>query len=370
MLNSTSILNVLKITLLLLVIFSTEFFAGVNDSSRKNNEVAVTPGPGVILPSRATLLFSFHAPDGATRGLAFDGTYLWSANSGDGNSLYGPKIYKLDPNTGTVINLYTTPGNSPCGLAWDGQYLWHSDYGSGQIYKLDTLTVTPVSSFAAPGGFPFDLAYYDGYLYAVRGNTPFISKIDPATGTEVSQIQCTYTGAGRPFGLTAISQGQAGVLLAADDNSNTMNEYDFAAAAWITQWSSLPATYPTGLAYDPISGTLWVSCWSTDSIYVYSNFTGIASDPVRVSTDAQLFRNYPNPFNPVTTIEYEIPTGAKVTLRVLDVLGQEVTTLVNEYQAAGHYQTQWVAGNQPSGIYFYQIQAGNFRQMRKMILLK
>jgi len=352
-LRATVVSGVIRILVLSSVIFATGLFAGTNDSSRKDKDAKTTPDFGVVLNLRSPLVTSFPAPDGATRGLTFDGTYLWSADNGDGNSQNGAKIYKLDPNTGAIIASYSPLGTSPNGLAWDGQYLWHSDHGTGQIYKLDPSTVTVITSFSAPGGFPFDLAWYDGYLYAVQGNTTTISKIDPATGTEVAQIQCTSSNSGRPFGLTAIPQGQAGVLLAADDYSDTMNEYDFAASAWNSQWSSLPATYPCGLAFDPQSGTLWVSCWETDSIYVYSNFTGLASDPIWTPTDAGLFQNYPNPFNPATTIEYEIPAGAKVTLRVLDVLGREVTTLVNEYQAAGHYQTKWEAGDHPSGIYFY-----------------
>ena len=83
-----------------------------------------------------------------------------------------------------------------------------------------------------------------------------------------------------------------------------------------------------------------------------------------------VWRNYPNPFNPVTTIEYQIPAGTKVTLKVLDVLGREVTTLVNEYQSAGHYQIRWKAVDRPSGIYFYQIQAGDFQSIQKMVLIR
>jgi hypothetical protein len=90
-----------------------------------------------------------------------------------------------------------------------------------------------------------------------------------------------------------------------------------------------------------------------------------------------LEQNYPNPFNPSTTIKYTIPNvtlsgveGSRVTLKIYDVLGNEVSTLVNEYQPAGNYQINFDAKNLSSGIYFYRLQAGSFSQSIKMILLK
>jgi hypothetical protein len=97
-----------------------------------------------------------------------------------------------------------------------------------------------------------------------------------------------------------------------------------------------------------------------------------------------LEQNYPNPFNPSTKIKYTIPDVALrqaqsdilVTLKVYDILGNEIATLVNEEQPAGSYEIEFnsVGTNRdlslPSGIYFYKLQAGNFIQTKKMILLK
>jgi hypothetical protein len=83
-----------------------------------------------------------------------------------------------------------------------------------------------------------------------------------------------------------------------------------------------------------------------------------------------LFNNYPNPFNPTTTIKYEIPGRSFVTVKVYDVLGNEITTLVNEEKSAGNYEVTFSPQGLPSGIYFYQLQAGSFFQTNKMILLK
>lgn len=83
-----------------------------------------------------------------------------------------------------------------------------------------------------------------------------------------------------------------------------------------------------------------------------------------------LLQNYPNPFNPSTTINYQIPELSFVTIKVYDVLGNEVATLVNEEKSAGSYEIEFDGNELTSGIYFYRIQAGNFVETKKMILLK
>ena len=83
-----------------------------------------------------------------------------------------------------------------------------------------------------------------------------------------------------------------------------------------------------------------------------------------------LFQNYPNPFNPSTTIEYSIPKQAHVTLKVFDLLGREVKTLINEEIPAGNYKVDFNGSNIPSGIYFYSIEAGRYSATKKLLLLK
>lgn len=84
----------------------------------------------------------------------------------------------------------------------------------------------------------------------------------------------------------------------------------------------------------------------------------------------QLRQNYPNPFNPATKIRYSLPKAGFVTLKIFDILGTEIQTLVNEKQVAGQYSVVFDAKNLASGIYFYRLAAGNFVQTRKAILLR
>lgn len=83
-----------------------------------------------------------------------------------------------------------------------------------------------------------------------------------------------------------------------------------------------------------------------------------------------LEQNYPNPFNPITSIQYAIGSRQFVTLKIYDLLGNEMTTLVNKEQLAGNYEVEFSADGLTSGIYLYKLQAGEFSQVRKMILLK
>ncbi len=83
-----------------------------------------------------------------------------------------------------------------------------------------------------------------------------------------------------------------------------------------------------------------------------------------------LGQNYPNPFNPVTNISYSIPSASKVSIRIFDILGNEIITLVNEEKPAGKYELTWNASALPSGAYFYQITAGSYIETKKMILMK
>ncbi len=84
----------------------------------------------------------------------------------------------------------------------------------------------------------------------------------------------------------------------------------------------------------------------------------------------ELFQNYPNPFNPETTIRYRIPVKGLVRLVVYDILGKKIATLVDEELAAGEYNMTWNAGSLPTGVYFYRLEAPEFIQTKKLILIK
>jgi hypothetical protein len=84
----------------------------------------------------------------------------------------------------------------------------------------------------------------------------------------------------------------------------------------------------------------------------------------------KLHRNFPNPFNPTTSIQYQIAAPGFVSLKAYDVIENEITTLVNKEQPTGSYEVEFDGAGLPSGIYSYRLQAGNFVETKKMVLLK
>jgi len=102
--------------------------------------------------------------------------------------------------------------------------------------------------------------------------------------------------------------------------------------------------------------------------FEYSNVVEISINTT--SIDFGLKQNYPNPFNPTTTITYSLPKSTFVTLKVYDIIGEEIAELVNEKKDSGTYDVTWNAQNIPSGVYFYKITAGEYSKTIKMILLK
>jgi hypothetical protein len=97
---------------------------------------------------------------------------------------------------------------------------------------------------------------------------------------------------------------------------------------------------------------------------------GVSSEIKGIPNKFELLQNYPNPFNPSTKISWQSPIGSRQTLKVYDVLGNEVVTLVNEFKPAGTYGITFYAKGLPSGVYFYQLKAERFIETKKMLLLK
>lgn len=98
--------------------------------------------------------------------------------------------------------------------------------------------------------------------------------------------------------------------------------------------------------------------------------TGTENNNNEIPTVFKLYNNYPNPFNPQTSIKYDLPINAFVKLNVYDILGQYVTSLVDQQKTAGRYEVTWDARNYASGTYIYKLEAGDYTDVKKMILVK
>lgn len=107
-----------------------------------------------------------------------------------------------------------------------------------------------------------------------------------------------------------------------------------------------------------------------DSISVAIAVTGVGGETTDLLNTYKLYSNYPNPFNPSTKIKYLIAEKTFVSLKIYNIAGSEVASIVNREQSAGEYEVNFNAGNLTSGVYVYKLQAGNFVQTKKMILMK
>ena len=199
-------------------------------------------------------------------------------------------------------------------------------------------------------------------------------------GFPVSQRYTNITGY---YKLTSVGNDLFNVVVGMWKNGQAIGAgaLEFNAASSYTAFS-VPIYYAT----PDVPDSCWISFTVayTDSAHLgtvfYVDDVAMNTNPTSVNDKVQtlsykLIQNYPNPFNPTTVINYEIPVSENVTLTIYNSLGQQIKTLVDEHRNAGYYQVAWNGRDKnntiaPSGIYFYRIQAGNFIESKKMILLK
>jgi len=146
-------------------------------------------------------------------------------------------------------------------------------------------------------------------------------------------------------------------------------------------WSSM-SPMPTGRADAPateVNGKVYViggstTSWPSHPASMVEEYTppivGVEDQGENNPEEFALHQNYPNPFNPSTKIKYSVPQSSSVVIKVFDILGNEIETLVNEEKTIGTYEITWYAEDLPSGIYFYRLQAGSFVETKKMVLMK
>jgi hypothetical protein len=133
--------------------------------------------------------------------------------------------------------------------------------------------------------------------------------------------------------------------------------------------------------WTPENCKIVIFAYKTEAALTYSNIQqaiqdnvtgviGISGTGAEIAGGYYLSQNYPNPFNPVTNLKFGNSKPEFVSLKVYDVLGNEIKTLVNEFKPAGNYSVTFDASDYSSGVYYYKITAGSFGQVKKMLLLK
>ena len=325
-----------------------------------------------------------------------DGTNIYAATAGGGvytSSNSGTSWQQINSGI-TNLNVFTVTksgANLFAGTNGDGVFI-SANNGTSWTAVNSGLTQKNINA----------LLIKDALLFAGSGSAGvFVSNNNGATWT-----QTTLTGKNvitlkvNNNKIYAATYG-AGVYISSDNgtswtqiNSGITNLNVLALAFYGN--TNLFASTVAGIFLSTDSGVNWTSIkanfpgvdvWSLEIIgnYIFAGSSELGvfkrvlseivtdvKDEISIPARFVLEQNYPNPFNPSTTINYQLPTAGYVTLKVYDVLGREVATLVNEYQIAGIYNSKFITQNYglPSGVYFYTLKAGNYARTNKMILAK
>ena len=198
-----------------------------------------------------------------------------------------------------------------------------------------------------------------GHIFAGGYNDLYRSTDDGVTWTGCS----VNPGFHEASPLAINSQNRIFVLMYEAFHS-TDNGYN-----WQNVQGGLPQNSVAAFAFDT-NGFVYAASSGGAFRSTETTLTSVESPSSVTPQEFSLLQNYPNPFNPVTTISFSLPHSSKVTLKVFNQLGQELATLVNETKEAGSHTIQWNATGFASGVYYYQLTAGNFVENKKMLLIR
>ncbi len=308
----------------------------------------VTFAHNVVIDNLANLWYGGVAV-GDTCSATVESNYIARNSCSNGGALY---FYSNPKNTLAVNNIITS--NSGNGIV----------LGYGSSYRSSALVINNTIVGNSGAGI---YANTNSKAYAMN------NILKNAGAPEIGGTVYTAHNLAEGGGLTGVGDINGDPLFVADDSlyhlSNAspcigagiaslfLNDLTLTAPA--SDYCNAPR--PQAAGTNPDMGA--VECMLNTSTSILS----IQSD---VPTSFELAQNYPNPFNPSTMIRYSLPTAANVKLTIHDILGREIATLVNEEQSSGWKEVQWNATGVSSGIYFYELRAGNFVSTKRLVLLR
>jgi hypothetical protein len=268
----------------------------------------------------------------------------------------------------TTIKTINVPGSDYLGhIALDSSSnVYVGDWSVRRIYKIN-LSNDNVSTLATLVEIPSGLYYEE-----LNNRLIFLPFIDNAPLLAVSlpdgiisTIRTTNINA-----PNALSRDAIGNCYISSFTENVIYRFniDFSDDPEII---STGHNGPSGLGYNSRDNFLGVTNYDGNRIDLIDlETTDVEYEKRNIPGGFQLEQNYPNPFNPTTLINFQIPERSIVTLKIYDVLGNEITTLANEERPAGEYEIEFNAVALPSGVYFYKLKSGTFVETKKMVVIK
>ena len=313
--------------------------------------------PVVMDPNNANILY-------------YGTDYLYQTTNGAGlwNKI-SPKLTDYDGGRlGTITTIAVAPSNSNViYVGTDDSHVWVSpDNGTTWNEISDGLPVRWVSRVGVdPSDENVVYATFNGLKW--RDPQPHVFRSSDM-GTTWTDISGNLPDA--PVNAFAVDNNYPERLYVGNDVGMY---YTFnTGQSWYVLGEGLPVLPVGDIEIHPTENYLVVGTYgrSMYKIDLNSVTRTINNEPELAADNFKLFQNYPNPFNPATNIQFTVNISQFITLKIYDILGNEITTLVNEEKPAGDYKINFNANNLSSGIYYYTLTAGNLKQTKKMILLK
>ncbi len=316
------------------------------------------------------------------------GTPICAIKGPDGNIYVSDQtadaVFVFDT-TGTYISTYADASdglNNIRGIDFRGDRLYVT---SGDDYVAEfSGPHNRVGDFINDGSDSFDIYFLDdgrALLADIQGSSDNV---------RLYNVDGTFSGVVINVDFPEQIQmdlEEPGAFLNASFSDNQITDFDldgtihettpltYGRGVYRLENGNLLATNSTGVfEIDPGSGSI-IEQQSSGSarfieLYVSGEQVGIDEDSPETPNRHALSNSYPNPFNAVTSIQYDLPRACGVTIDIYDLLGNKVERLLEAEQNAGHHQVAWNAGMLPTGVYFYKIRAGNIVETNKMLLLK
>ena len=354
----------------------TKFFGG--GGFDYINCVQQTSNGGYIIAGR-TNSFGASSYDAWLLKTDSSGDTLWTKTFGGSANEYGSSV-DTTSDGGYVIAGITSSFGAGHNDVWlirtdgDGDTLWTKAYGGSNDEWALSVQETSDGGFVVTGTTDsFGAGLNDIWLIKTDGSgdtlwTKTYGGMMYDWGTSVQQ---TTDGGYIIAGYTdSFGAGNDDMLLIRTDNSGNTLWMKTLGGGTNDRGSSVQQTADGGYIVAGLTGSSGAGGLDVWLIKIAPDITEIEETRQSFVYDYQLHQNYPNPFNPVTTIRFDLPQSTKVQLIVYDILGRKVATRVNEKMPAGRHEVAWSAANYTSGLYFYQLKAGNFVEVRKMLLVK
>jgi hypothetical protein len=262
----------------------------------------------------------------------------------------GTLILRVNSSLGDAYPVSSIPVSNVKGIAFDLNNDLYFSVTDGRLFKynLSNNDTDYVGNTGITNLYGLAFNPLNGQLWGVSVSTMGVYKINKQTG---SSNLVGNTGFSFTDDITFDVQGKLYAINGVGSQISNLLRIDTSSGAG-TLVGSTNKHGVTGIAISPLP-------------------IGIQNISSTIPAKFEIYQNYPNPFNPITKIKFDLPKGVFVKVRIYDILGREVETLVNEKLDAGTYNVNWDASDYPSGVYFYRIEAGGeFEKTSKMVLIK